>query len=65
MYQNWETAMLSIKHILAHRLCQNTDLYPAIVDRYMEGISQANWKVKVWAVAGRKPKKSEDISKNE
>lgn len=56
MCQNWKTAMLSIKPLVAHRVCQNTDLYPTIVDRYMEGINQANWKVKIWAVSGQKPK---------
>ncbi|GAN04708.1 type 11 methyltransferase [Mucor ambiguus] len=32
----------------------NTDMYNSIVDRYIEGITQAGWKVKIWALCGQK-----------
>lgn len=63
MLFNWRNALISIKHLLAHRLSANTDLYPTIVDRYMEGITQAGWKVKVWAIAAQK--KREDTTINQ
>jgi hypothetical protein len=56
MLINWKSAMLSIKPLLAHRLSANTDLYSTIVDRYIEGIKQAGWKVKIWAICAQKPK---------
>ncbi|KAL7314878.1 hypothetical protein PS15m_006393 [Mucor circinelloides] len=54
MLTNWKSAMLSIKPLLAHRFGTNTDMYNSIVDRYIEGITQAGWKVKIWALCGQK-----------
>ncbi|EPB91728.1 hypothetical protein HMPREF1544_01439 [Mucor circinelloides 1006PhL] len=54
MLTNWKSAMLSIKPLLAHRFGTSTDMYNSIVDRYIEGITQAGWKVKIWALCGQK-----------
>ncbi|KAG2204896.1 hypothetical protein INT46_009849 [Mucor plumbeus] len=54
MLINWKNAMMSIKPLLAHRFGASTDLYNTIVDRYIEGITQAGWKVKIWALCGQK-----------
>jgi len=54
MLTNWKSAMLSIKPLLAHRFGTNTDMYNSIVDRYIEGITQAGWKIKIWALCGQK-----------
>ncbi|KAI7901348.1 S-adenosyl-L-methionine-dependent methyltransferase [Cokeromyces recurvatus] len=55
MLINWKGAMLSIKPILAQRLNADNEKYKTIVDNYIEGITQAGWKVKMWALCGQKP----------
>ncbi|KAI8636437.1 S-adenosyl-L-methionine-dependent methyltransferase [Parasitella parasitica] len=56
MLINWRNAMLSIKPLLAHRFSasKTTDKYNSEVDRYIEGITHAGWKVKLWALCGQK-----------
>ncbi|KAI8991356.1 S-adenosyl-L-methionine-dependent methyltransferase [Mycotypha africana] len=52
MLTNWKDAMLSIRPMLAHRF-ESAD-YNAVVDQYIDGITQAGWKVKLWALCGQK-----------
>ncbi|OBZ82699.1 Demethylmenaquinone methyltransferase [Choanephora cucurbitarum] len=55
MLSNWKNALLSIKPMLAHRFSSDVEMFPTIVDRYIEGVAQAGWKVKMWAICGQKP----------
>lgn len=47
--------MLSLKPLLAHRVTTDIDLYPDIVEKYIEGIVEAAWIVKIWAFSAQKP----------
>lgn len=47
--------MLSLKPLLAHRLTSNQELYPSIVEEYIQAIMEAAWRVKIWALSGQKP----------
>lgn len=51
MLINWKNAMLSIRPLLAHRF---PDSYDRIIDQYIQGVTQAGWKVKMWAFCGQK-----------
>ncbi|KAI9476027.1 MAG: S-adenosyl-L-methionine-dependent methyltransferase [Benjaminiella poitrasii] len=55
MLTNWRNAMISIKPLLAQRFKADNEKYKSIVDRYIEGVTQAGWKVKMWALCGQKP----------
>ncbi|GAA5799216.1 S-adenosyl-L-methionine-dependent methyltransferase [Helicostylum pulchrum] len=55
MLTNWKSAMLSLKPLLAHRVSADIELYPEIVEKYIEGIVEASWIVKIWAYSAQKP----------
>ncbi|KAI7896581.1 S-adenosyl-L-methionine-dependent methyltransferase [Mucor mucedo] len=55
MLINWKSAILSLKPMLAHRVTTDPAQYSSAVDRYMNGITNVGWRVKVWAYCAQKP----------
>jgi hypothetical protein len=54
MIINWKNAMLSIRPLLAHRFKPGPEAYDRIVDQYIHGVTQAGWRVKMWAFCAQK-----------
>lgn len=55
MLINWKNAMLSLRPMLANRFKGGPDTYDKVIDDYIEGITQAGWRVKMWAFCAQKP----------